>query len=193
MGIVSVVVFCSTLVVVGILVYIFRKQFFGIPDYKSPLFGVQVWYGKEKINGLEKIDSVLTEFIVLVNKDFPGISFDSLKKCFGILKIKFCSSNDLSIYVPLEDFKKVFPELTPKEIKEFNEEYYVMVNGKCNFNNLFIRNIGTDIIRDTALVHEIVHYIIEAYQLAPSGDIQHKGAIFWEGTGWVSKVLSKFQ
>jgi hypothetical protein len=192
MAIISIVVFLSALIATGILLYVYKKQFFWIPDYKSPKYGVSVWFGSEIVNGLEKIDLVMDAFTEIVNKDFPGISAESLKNKFGILKIKFCSSEDIGVYVALDEFKADFPELTPKTIKVFGDEEYVMVNGKTVLNNLFVRNIGKDIIKDTALVHEIVHFIIESYQIVPNGDYLHKNPIFWEGIGWVSLVLNKF-
>lgn len=189
-ALIAVVIFTIGVIGCGVYVYIERKKIFGIPDYKTLKYGVKVWFNKNiEMNGLDKIDNALDKFSILIHQEFPGIAYEALNVKYSLLKVKICDESDLNIYIDLDDFKLVNPSTSPKIIKIIEEEPYALVNGKTNLNNLFIRKLGNDFVKDTAFIHELMHYIIDCFQIMPNNDYRHENKVLWE-SGIVGKVIS---
>lgn len=163
-GIIATIIFGSLILVSGILMIIFRKKVFNIPDYKTD-YGIKV-YSDFPMTGYEKIDPAINKIFEYLNTNGRTLWKDDLK----LLTIKVINDKDMGYLAKL---------ITKKDI---------LLDGVMYCNIISLRKLkGNNIIVDTALIHELVHFILMSLGLDP--DAEHTKDIYWGRNGIVYKVL----
>ncbi len=186
---IALIIFGAGLVGIGVFLYIFRKNFFHIPDYKSPKYGISIWYYDTKVTGIERLDETMDYLIDCMNEEFPGLSKEVIGSKLSILKIAFCDDTNDSLYVSIGTEGMNITKNT--KYKVMDDGLYVLCNGVARGNNIWLRRLGNgDAIKESALIHEVVHYLLDSFGIENNGDSTHSNKIYWE-SGWIQTVLSK--
>ncbi len=142
------------------------------PKYKTK-YGVRFYWNHIKpMTGFDHIDTTLYLMILLLHKEYPGISTDIMEKKLKKLRVHILQDWDNELY-------KAVDQVTDKVYTVKDGQVIELQDATRKGSEIYLRRIDENILK-TEFPHQVLHYLVESTGILPDEDPNHGIPYLWD-------------